>query len=459
MKVKRLFFVVILAFILVICWLLGVRKISGVDEKKAQEALIKEADAFVERGLYIRAIPLYEEAIEYNIESTQNETEKKLLNAYYEIGSTTSYSKLVEKRIKSGLAEGSEYINVANSNFEIGRYAVGLDFLKQGIENLSAAGSDTSDLVDLFEEYRYTYKTKRLPYLDVKLSANSEILTVFDGELWGYATIDNTELVPCMFSRATEMTDAGYAFVTMSGVDYTITADGLAYGINDGKMDKNSSVVDFDGFATAELTNRLLGVVDGKYGYYGPDFNLLSTDVVYDFISGMEPEVGAAVKNDKGEWAFIDTAGSLTTDFKYDDVALNSRGRAFSGGRACVCEDGKWYVVDINGEHLIADSFEGLKAPEGDAESYIAACDGKGKWGFIDASGELKIDYKYREVYSFSDRVGAVMRSEDDWTYISENGTEITNEIIKWAEPFHNGVAVTGNYEGTITLLIFKYLD
>ena len=36
MKVKRLFFVVILAFILVICWLLGVRKISGVDEKKAQ---------------------------------------------------------------------------------------------------------------------------------------------------------------------------------------------------------------------------------------------------------------------------------------------------------------------------------------------------------------------------------------------------------------------------------------
>ena len=105
LKGKRLVVMVILVVLLAFGWFLSVRSASGIDDERTQAGLVESADAFAERELYIRAIPLYKQALGYATDAVP-QIEKKLQQVYLKQGDTDSYVSLTQARASADRGRG-----------------------------------------------------------------------------------------------------------------------------------------------------------------------------------------------------------------------------------------------------------------------------------------------------------------------------------------------------------------
>ena len=94
-------------------WYLSVRAASGVDNRNEQAELVRQADIFAGKELYVRAVPLYTRALSFGTEAVP-QIETKLQQAYLAQGDTDSYVELVEKRCAGGRASEEEYLQAAD---------------------------------------------------------------------------------------------------------------------------------------------------------------------------------------------------------------------------------------------------------------------------------------------------------------------------------------------------------
>ena len=114
MKKSKLLLCIILVVLVVLGWGMGVYTFLNIKEVDAQNELVSEADTFVSKELYIRAIPVYKEALTHKTDSN-TEIERKLLKCYYNFGDGQSYSDLEVDLEKRGLADEDLYVNLAES--------------------------------------------------------------------------------------------------------------------------------------------------------------------------------------------------------------------------------------------------------------------------------------------------------------------------------------------------------
>ena len=96
--------------------------------------------------------------------------------------------------------------------------------------------------------------------------------------------------------------------------------------------------------------------------------------------------------------------------------------KAFTGnGYAAVCKDGKWGYVDADGELVIDYTYEDAQSFQ---NGYAAVCIG-GLWGYIDEEGELVIDAQFVTATKFSSSgtaaVKAEVSGEEAWKLIQLN--------------------------------------
>ena len=134
MATKKLLFIVVLIAIAAVGWLGAVNSLSNTEEVEAQAALVVEADALAEKELYVRAIPLYLEALGYSTESN-DDIELKLLDAYLGYGKTSEYTSLVEKRAASNKAAEDEYLTAVELYLSGGDLESAAALLRLGISN------------------------------------------------------------------------------------------------------------------------------------------------------------------------------------------------------------------------------------------------------------------------------------------------------------------------------------
>lgn len=163
-------------------------------------------------------------------------------------------------------------------------------------------------------------------------------------------------------------------------------------------------------------------VIPCKYKSFGEEAS-------NDFYEGL-----AFVSNGE-KYGFIDKTGKEVIPFIYD------YGSHFSEGLALVHKDGKVGYIDKTGKVVIPfnyayafDFSEGLAAVTKDSEKY----------GFIDTSGNLIVDYKYinndHQEMKFHDGIAAVCKDEG-WGYIDKSGKEITSFKYEFASDFSEGLA------------------
>ncbi|MDE6926105.1 MAG: WG repeat-containing protein [Acetatifactor sp.] len=416
-KGKRWIVVIALLAVILLGWYLSVRTASGIDNRNAQAELVRQADLYAGKELYVRAVPLYVQALSYRTDEVPG-IETRLQQVYLAQGDTDSYVELVEKRSVDGTASEEEYLKAAEIYLSENDLKDAMTLLKKGME-LYPGGP----IGELYEDNRYGYSMRVTAAVEITPTSGNSLMPAFDGSKWGYINAGGKFILPAVYDTAVPFNNGGYGVVSMDGTYYTILTTGEKYGIDE------TPVNDVYGINNAYIVAQS----NGKYGYYTADFVCAFPELQFDEMTMNSCGVFAARSGDK--WAVISDSGEAVTDYIYEDVAVSSLNQVFAGNMGMVKSGGLWYLIDVEGNRVSENGFADAKAPE--SSNYIAVADENGKWGFIDRSGQLVIDYQYNDAWSFSNHLAAV-RVVDTWGYISERNELVITEALESAMPFHN---------------------
>jgi len=152
----------------------------------------------------------------------------------------------------------------------------------------------------------------------------------------------------------------------------------------------------------------------------------------------------AAVKKGN-KWGYINRNGKLMIDHKFD-AAFH-----FDRGYASVKADSLWGYIDKKGIFIINPISESSIFFEND--SSLSVYERKGKVGFIDINGKIRIEPKYVYSSGFSDGLAEVSNSRQS-VFINLKGDTIINDSFVHSFGFCNGFAAV-EMEGRI----WKYID
>lgn len=437
MNGKKIVLLLSMAGMLAIAWILTIQDMTGTEKEKKQKELIVQADMYAEKELYMRAIPLYEEALNYST-SLNYSIEEKLLECYEGYGDWKSYIALVNLRVDKNRATEQEYIIVADYYLNNYKLEEAMNMIKKGMVALKSEQLNT-----YYEEHRYTYSMKITRYEDIMPTKDNLLMPAYDGEQWVYINDSGQLELDSTYDTVTPFNQAGYAAVSKEGKYYTIISNGAKYSVDE------NGVTD-----VYSLTNKyILAQVDGTYGYYDYEYNCVSQSHQYDAIT--TNACGRAAVKKGSNWGIITDSGEVVVDFILEDVAINSLGSVYANNVAMVKKEGAWYLIDTNGNQISEQGFYNAKAPE--SSGYIAVADDTGLWGYINQQGEEVISYQYHDAKSFSNHLGAVCII-DTWGYISEKNILVIEEILEDAQPFHNGIAQAKFMDGE-ALIKLNYFE
>lgn len=419
-KGKRLILVGALLLLIVLGWYLSIRSASGVDDRNAQEELVARADVFAAKELYVRAIPLYKQALSYRTEAIP-QIETKLQQVYLAQGDTDSYVDLVEKRAANKTASEEEYLQAAEIYLSENDLTEAMALLKKGMAEYPGGA-----IGEFYESNRYGYSMRVTNATEISPTSGNSLMPAFDGSKWGYINAGGKFILPAVYDTAVPFNSGGYAVVSMEGIYYTIINTGEKYGVDE------TFVTDVYGVNNAYI----IAQYNGKYGYYTADFICAISELQFDEMTMNSCGVFTARNGDK--WAIIGDSGEAVTDYIYEDIAVNSLNQAFVGNMAMAKLNGLWYLIDLEGNKVCETGFADAKAPE--SANYIAVADENDKWGFIDRQGQQVIDFQYDDAFSFSNHLAAV-KIVNTWGYISEQNKMVIEEPLDGALPFHNYIA------------------
>lgn len=439
MKTKKFIIIAVIAIAVIIGWLVVVRAVTKPDDAEvaaANEAMLEaQADGYLERKLYIRAIPAYQEAAALETDR-KAAVQAKLLNAYELTDNMAGYTDLVIDRVNAGVVVLGECMKAAEYEYRSSGTASAITLLRNAMEKIAEDESRASDrlaMSDYIESIRYGHTVTELGCKQVITTEGNNRLPAYDGEHWGYIDGSGNVRVPYVYDYASAYNEDWKAVVKLHGRYYTIDDSGNWYGADDG----TASPVPLEDVRYLTGT-RIIGKKNGKYSFYDLDYNALSPDLNFDLITPYSCGYYAVEDNDL--WGFVNAGMQTALPCMYEDIALNSVDAAFAGDRAMVLYEGAWRMIDTGNNYVGSNTYRDARAPE--SEGYIAVSDASGKWGFADpATGQVVIDCKYDDAYSYSCHLAAV-KLGGKWGYLSERGELVIKPTLDDAKPLHNGRAV-----------------
>lgn len=413
----------------VVAWLAA---LTSKSDAKLQSELIEKAQVYLQDKAYVRAQPYLEEAVAYNAKYTL-EAEEELKTVYLNLVETSGYRRkytdLLDKQMARKNASPAVFKEAAQYYLDTNKAKKALETLKVGIEK---TGSE--ELRQFYEQNRYLYKLNRNTYQEVTEICNGGIQVKNDG-LWGLATATGALVIPCEYDRIS--TYSSVAITQKGKVFSAVNSDNNRYALS------HTDITSF-----GNLNNDRIGVKT-KEGWKlaNGDFNtgILVVDELGMYSNGYIP----AKKN--GKWGFMAPNGSdWQVEPQYDELIMDELGR-------CVAQDayfarsGNKVLLYVNGER-VGDSYEDAK-PFADG---WAAVKKNGKWGFIDTTGEVKIDYQFDKALSFGQHLAAVQQGRY-WGYISLEGKTVIHANFLEAKSFSEGSAPVKTADGWRFITLVEY--
>ena len=417
--------------LLLVSWLIAVNSKSAII---TQMELMAQAAALVDDGIYIRAVPLLEEAAGYNTTLTitvEEELKKTYLALVDTRGFRRKYTNLLEAQMNRADARPETFAEAANYYIGESKIPMALEILRTGIEK-----TGSGDLTALYEHNRYAFETSRTTYEAVSSIHGSTVGVQRDG-LWGIASSDGILRIPCEYEQ-----------ISTFSVDRAIVKkDGEIYAIN---IDNNRIAIlreeaeDFGNYAN----DRVPILVGGAWRRATGEFEIGSAS--FEQV-GMYSGGYAAAKTD-GKWGVIDLSLNWLLPAEYDEIIGDELGRCYAQDAVFARRNGVVYLF-VKGQQ-VGGSFDDAKPFS--AEGYAAVMK-DGKWGYIDTEGTLNVGFRFDDALSFGQHLAAV-KIEEMWGYISLDGRVVIEPIFLEAKSFSNGSAPVLTERGWqfITLLEYK---
>ena len=423
--------------LLLISWIITANSESKTDK---QARLMTQAAELMDSGIYIRAVPLLEEAAAYETAVT-SEVETQLKEAYIKLmdqsGFRRKYTELLSKQMNRNDAPCEVYEEAAEYYLSISRLTDALAILSTGIGK-----TGSMSLIDIYEANRYVYGINRTVYENVA-AAHGSTVQVQSGGLWGIANVDGTLLIPCQYEKISTFSK-DRAIVRSGGDVFAIDRDNNRIAI----LDKEKTAADIGNFAA----DRITLLIDGRW--HRATGELILGAATYDYV-GMHSETeGYAAAMLDGKWGVVDISAKWVVTPEHDGIIMDELGCAF-GQRAVFVRNGGSVTLLVGGEQ-VGDAYEDAR-PFG-AEGY-AAVKQNGQWGFINNKGEVMIgfDPRIEDALSFGQHLAAV-RIDGLWGYMNIYGDIVIEPEYLQAKSFSEGSAPVRTERGWqfITLIEYK---
>ncbi len=201
---------------------------------------------------------------------------------------------------------------------------------------------------------------------------------------------------------------------------------------------------------------------DGKWGYIDQDENIVIPfryDMAYSFRNGLASvNRGGYVRDEYfccGEWGYIDKNDRVVVDFRESWFSLSDPGDLIP-----VRMDGIWGYKDRLGANVVIHPNREWEEAEGFSDG-LGKVKINGKYGFINAHGELVIDATFDKVGDFHNGFAVIYETSQEIVvegtgentcsklgYIDKAGRCIVKPQYDWAYEFVDGVARVSDQTG-----------
>lgn len=139
-----------------------------------------------------------------------------------------------------------------------------------------------------------------------------------------------------------------------------------------------------------------------------------------------------AVKDENGNWKYIDKKGIVKIDKSFN-TAFD-----FLNGKAIVSDqfEEKFGIIDMEGKFLVEPKLDSIIY---DKKDFLIKKEGK--WGWIDATGKTIIEPKFEDAFSFGENELAVVKQNGLYGFIDKKGEMKINFQFQKAYPFMGDLA------------------
>ena len=427
---KVILFGTVCILMLALSWLTA---ITAQTDEERQEELLLQAKEYIQDEIYVRAVPLLEEAAGYEDDHTL-EAEELLKEVYLQLidqsGYAQKYTALLDKQMSRDHASGACFQEAAEYYFEHFRTDDAFSVLRAGI-----AKTEDEGLKAYYESVRYQFKMQNDLFEDVTATCNGAIQVKSNGR-WGMADAGGELVIPCEYEKISTFSD-GEAIVKKNGVISGVDADNNRVAL----LHEDAS--DFGNYNE----NRLGLKTDDGWVLSNGDFQ---TGTVYLEELGTFSDGGAPAKIN-GKWGIINTAGNdWLIPAEYDNIIQDELGRAYKSGTVFV-KKGDQVLLLVNGE-TVGQSYEDA-CPFADG---WAAVKKNGKWGFIDSEGTVQIDFQFDDARSFGQHLAAV-EIDGQWGYVNVKGEVVIAPEFLEARSFYGGSAPVKTETGWRFITLLEY--
>lgn len=398
MKKNNIIIAVLIVALIVIGWF------SLVTQKATQTSsyntYIKQADDWVERGLYQRAIKNYQMALDEKITEQVYIKAAKAYQARYEETPEDTFEDYIDFLETAVLVYPGNNVLVDDlvELYRIeGEYEDIYECLTNAIEN----GYNTETVQTALIEAKYAIELRRSEFSDIRQSVG-QYYSVLRNKGWNVYNIEEGHLL-----------SSEYEYISLCNEDGTVLVTG-----------EDSRIIDGEGVVLGIFAEKITDA-----GIFSEGLIAASTGATYSYYNdfaekqfgeyeqaGMFQDGKAAVKKD-GKWMLINDKGEKESE-AYEEIILDSYGRYLINDRILVkTTDGNYVLCDekMKEKAILQCSDVDVYTEDG----LIAVCK-DGKWGFMNDSGEVVIKPTYSQAKSFSNGLAAVER-DGKWGFINRD--------------------------------------
>lgn len=409
---------------------------SNADYKNA----IEKAVAYEEKEIYIDALAYYKKARETKPEDYG--LVMKVADMYYNLRDMNGFLQYCDKAIELQPKNEEAYLKKIDYYMSRSSYSSVSKVLEQAEKKIK----DNEKLAEVKQRLATTCIEKYVSFEDIgswRVQENSDYVAIKEDGKWGLAVKDGTQKIRPAYDYIGAFDErTGVAPCLYEGEYYYIDRNGYRKLVG---LETYSYLGAFgNDYAPAQRNNR--------YGYIDTAFNEYNFE--YEFAGAFANGV-AAVKKD-GKWALINSKLKLVTDFKYDEILVDSNGFCSQFSVIVARQGDKYMFINHEGKNLSAQSFDGASMAASD-NGYIAVKIAD-QWGYADAEGNIVIKPKYEEAGSFCLGMAPVKRN-GTWGYISIEDKMVVDNRFSDAKVFSINGAAAVERNGSWKMLVLCEYD
>lgn len=371
-----------------------------ISQQGQYASLVEQADAWVERGLYQRAISNYQEALK---EKSSQELYEKMHNAYqlrYQESpkeTLDDYMDFLQSAVNAYPASPVLVDHYAEIYMDQEEYTDVYRCLQRAVES----GYDNENVQKLLLQSKYAYTLARSGFSGV-VQCQGPLYVVARNNRWNLYDTSKGYVLSQEYDYVSPSNQDGVVVAT--GEDSRIiNSKGMVLGVFQEKV--TQAGVLSDGLIPAQC--------GGVYSYY----NDLGEKQFGDYqMAGTFQDGLAAVQTQDG-WMLVDPQGQSQSGV-YEEIVLDHLGQYMPG---------QVYIAKENGTYGIYNKKMKLECTLDCEDVDVCTQDGifavkqNGKWGYMNTKGEMVIEPQFEQARSFSNGLGAVYQN-GAWGFVNTSG-------------------------------------